>query len=243
MNESSAKCGTGTSPGPPGSPKSPAPPITVGSMPALSNRHHEMFAQAIAKGASKSEAARSAGYSPTRAASQGCVLAKSPKIIARIAQLTARVSQAAAIIMAKGEKQAAKVEDQFVTGVAVTRAWVLQVLVRNIEEARADKQYAVVKSTVELAAKVAGVYVEKAETSVVWNGDPAILTEEQLNNLLNHFLKVAGYDTPEKIEAARRKAALGQTVDVATVKEPTASEPMVSGFEHPPSPPRGGTVV
>jgi hypothetical protein len=148
------------------------------------------------------------------------VLAKSPKIFERIAQLTARASQETARIIAKSEKQVAKAEDQLLTGVAVTRAWVLLALQRNIEEARADKQYGVVKSSVELAAKVAGVYVERTDHKIDFPTDLAQCTDEQLVALENLVLTLNyGPDDAKKREVRRRlELEAGMIVDTTVEK-------------------------
>jgi hypothetical protein len=77
-------------------------------MPVLINSKHERFAQLVASGANKTEAAKSLGYSPTRAASTGCNLAKNRNIAARIAELSHRASE------------------QAICSVAVNRMWVLE---------------------------------------------------------------------------------------------------------------------
>jgi hypothetical protein len=77
-------------------------------MPALINSKYERFAQLVASGANKTEAAKSLGYSPTRAASTGCNLAKNRNIGARIAELSHRASE------------------QAICSVAVNRMWVLE---------------------------------------------------------------------------------------------------------------------
>ena len=64
------------------------PWVKIETVLVLSNPKHEQFAQLVAKGVSKAEAAKMVGYSVARASAQGCTLAKHPKVFARIAQLT-----------------------------------------------------------------------------------------------------------------------------------------------------------
>lgn len=65
-------------------------------MPPLNNARHEAFAQAVAKGTPKGQAALAAGFSERTAATQASQLLKKPQIRDRIAELKAPVQLAAA---------------------------------------------------------------------------------------------------------------------------------------------------
>src|SRR5712692_8714147 len=218
----------------------------------LRNPRHEQFAQLVATGNPPAEAYVWVGFSKAGAAPSATRLLRNAPVRARVEELQHGVAQAAA------------------TRAAIDREYVLAGLKENYRRAmqqepvldskgRPTGEYtyhgSVANRALELMGKELGMFVERHETAVVWDGNPKTLTNLQLDNMIEHFMKVAGYDTPEKVAAARQKA-LSQTLDAeftattvdvafapATTKEPTASEPMVSGFEHPPSPPRGGTVV
>jgi len=178
------------------------PWVKIETVLVLSNPKHEQFAQLVAKGISKAEAAKMVGYSVTRASAQGCTLAKHPKVFARISHLTGAMAQETASAL----KNLPEIKQ-----IAITRRWVIEGLCKTIEAAFGDKQYATVRGCYMDIAKVSGVYTDRVETQV-WNGDPKTLTNQQLDNMIEHFMKVAGYDTPEKVAAAKQKA-LGQTLD------------------------------
>jgi phage terminase small subunit len=56
-------------------------------MPVLSTFRREAFALSVARGATYTRAALNAGFSARTARSQGCELAKNPKVAERIAEL------------------------------------------------------------------------------------------------------------------------------------------------------------
>lgn len=84
-------------------------------MPALDNQKHERFAQLVAKGATQAEAARTVGFSEKSARFQGSRLANDVNVVARIRELTTRVT------------------DQAMTSSGIDRAWVIGKLVQNVE--------------------------------------------------------------------------------------------------------------
>lgn len=181
---------------------------------ALANPRHEIFAQAIARGSTQADAARTAGYSQKRAYSTGSNLSRDPQVIARITQLTARIAQATAKVIQEAEDKTTEVFE----AVAVTRAWVIRILQRNIEEARLAQQYGVVKQSVELAAKVAGVYVERTDHRIEFPTDLSQCTEEQLQALYNLELQLLyGSD-----EAAKRQAKRKLELEAGLVVDTTA---------------------
>lgn len=61
-------------------------------MPALSNSKHEKFVQALARGATQSEAYAAAGYSPQGAEQSASRLAQRPEIQARLAELRKEIT-------------------------------------------------------------------------------------------------------------------------------------------------------
>lgn len=84
-------------------------------MPVLKNPKHERFAQLVSSGVSKTQAAKDVGYSELRAPQQGSNLAKTRKVAERIQELTVRV------------------EDQTASTASISRAWVLERLIENVD--------------------------------------------------------------------------------------------------------------
>jgi len=85
-------------------------------MPALPNPRHELFAQAIAKGASQREAYKAAGYgvkSDAAADASASRLLSGGKVQARISELQSRAAEKAML----------------------TKAWVIERLLENVERA------------------------------------------------------------------------------------------------------------
>lgn len=160
-------------------------------MPALKIGRNELFAQGLAKGMNQSEAARHAGYSASRASATGSQLAKKPEIIARVADLNARVMQHVA------------------STVAVTRDWVIAGLIQTIEDARAKEQYGVVRQCFVDIGKNLGMFVEKTELKVTWerllSTDISQLTGEELELLTQYNLKIAYGDDAERIRQERER--------------------------------------
>lgn len=112
-------------------------------MPQLENPRHERFAQAIAKGASQREAYLDAGYSGTTGAVDVSAhrLLSQPKVAARVTELQ--------------QKAAARVE--------VTVSWLLETAQGIIQEARTAQDYSAASMTLERAAKIAGLWVDRSE--------------------------------------------------------------------------------
>jgi hypothetical protein len=185
------------------------PWVKIETVLVLSNPKHEQFAQLVAKGISKAEAAKMVGYSVTRASAQGCTLAKHPKVFARIAELTGAMAQQTASAL----KNLPEIKQ-----IAITRGWVIEGLRKTIEAAFGDKQYATARGCYMDIAKVSGVYTERVETKEVWNGDPKTLTDQQLDNMIEHFRRV--------VASAEGSKALPQTVDAEfkALAESTPSE-------------------
>ena len=141
-------------------------------MSVLKNAREEQFARYRAQGLSQTKAALEAGYSASRAASQGCQLAARPRVNARIAELREKVAQ-----------ESARQEHQIARTIVVTKDWAIEQLWRNVQDARADQQYSTVKSTIELMAKIADVYIERQNHrhEVL---DLSLYTDEEIDLLL-----------------------------------------------------------
>lgn len=62
-------------------------------MPVLKNSKHEIFAQKVAGGCEKQEAAVIAGYSKASASQSASYLCKKPEVLARIAEISTRITE------------------------------------------------------------------------------------------------------------------------------------------------------
>ena len=80
-------------------------------------------------------------------------------------------------------QESARQEHQIARTIVVTKDWAIEQLWRNVRDARADQQYSVVKSTIELMAKVADVYIERQNHrhEVL---DLSLYTDEEIDLLL-----------------------------------------------------------
>lgn len=171
-------------------------------MPALTNPKHELFSQLVASGVTKSEAARQVGFSEKRANQAGSETYRRKEVKARVTEIRNRVAEVT------------------ITASAVTKSWVIDTLIKNIEEARQDKQYTAVKSSAELIGIELGMF-QKIEHQVGWDGDPSSLTDKQRVTVMRWLAQMAYPDDPEKVEAALSGTEVIDTV--AQIEAPSAS--------------------
>jgi hypothetical protein len=172
-------------------------------MPVLSNPKHERFAQLVAGGANKTEAAKSLGYSPTRAASTGCNLAKDRNIGARITELSLRASE------------------QAICSVAMSRTFILEKLKTCIELAtRLEDDGRTPAPTFNLSAaaqhiRLAGIEIGMFRENIDHTHQmipPEKMTEEQLAHWLAYFEQQVAAGGAALVPAISRPV----TVDVAS---------------------------
>lgn len=186
-------------------------------MPVLHTLKMERFAQLIAKGHNQSEAARLVGYSKERAAQQGSNLRKHRKVAARIAELVQRA------------------EEHVATSVAVSKDWVVQGLIRTIDEARAEKQFSVVRQCFVDIGKELGMFTERVENTLKWDGDPAKLGDRELGTLTLYLEKLGYGEKLEVIKEERRKVlmAAGLMIEGSVDKDTAAEEitPTIAAVE------------
>jgi phage terminase small subunit len=165
-------------------------------MPVLTNARHERFSQLVAGGANNTEAAKSLGYSPTRAASTGCNLAKDRNISARIAELSVRASE------------------QAICSVAVDRAWVLGRLRLVVERCMQSEPItddtgnrvftfnpAGATRALELLGKELGLFTDRTDHNLRWDGDFSKLDEKQLATMTAVLEQFAAFGQPPHIAA------------------------------------------
>lgn len=112
-------------------------------MGALSNPKHEAFAQNIVAGLSQREAYLRAGYKANirTAESGGSALMKMPKVSARIKEIQGRAAE----------------ETETTVSTVLAKLWAIA------NDAHAEKDFAAASISMERAAKVAGIWVEKTE--------------------------------------------------------------------------------
>jgi len=123
-------------------------------MPALANPRHERFAQELAKGKSQSEAYQNAGYEPSEP--NASRLTRNDKVQARVAELQ--------------ERSAIKAE--------VTAASLIEEAEAVREKALAAGQYAAAIAAIREKGVLAGVRVEKREST--HKSDPKAMTDDEL---------------------------------------------------------------
>src|SRR6266852_7437649 len=148
----------------------------------LRNLRHEQFAQLVATGKPLAEAYVCVGFSKAGAAPSATRLLRNAPVRARVEELQHGVAQAAA------------------TRAAIDREYVLAGLKENYRRAMQQEpvfdskgqptgEYtyngSVANRALELMGKELGMFVERHETAVVWDGDPKTLTNQQLDNMIN----------------------------------------------------------
>jgi hypothetical protein len=168
-------------------------------MPLLSNFKYEAFAQAFVRHGSQAKAAIEAGYSARSSHVQGSLLMDRPEIVARIEELRA-----------KNAKALAK------PSTVVTRDLLLTHTLEVLEDPKgkaSDKLRAV-----EVAGKLAGLWIDKTETEVT-NKNPlatvspdamaalAAFAQARLAQLLAHQPEPEAKPEPVVLEAAVVKEA------------------------------------
>lgn len=139
-----------------------APPAHVFQGP-LENSAHESFCVAFVSGKTITQSAIDAGYSATAAAAHGSRMLKRPDIKARIAQLR----EMHGLDLDKPAK--------------VDRQWVLNSLVRNVENALAANDRGAANRGLELLGREYGLFTERR---IEMNSPLEGLTAEQLLALL-----------------------------------------------------------
>jgi hypothetical protein len=173
-------------------------------MEPLQNPRHEQFALLVASGKSLSEAFVAAGYSKANAASCALRLSKKPEVRSRIAELQQIVIQVTT------------------TQAALDRSWVLSEL-RKIAENGASESARV--RALELCGKELGMFA--APSDLPWDGDPATLTDPQLEKLELYLERIVYGDDRAALEAAKPKAlqkAGLQVIDLDSIRAETRKE-------------------
>lgn len=183
-------------------------------MPALPNTRHELFALYVARGENPAEAYKKAGFSP-KGASQGAYKLKKIEAVAtRIAELCFLASQI-------------PLADDW-----LKKSFVLEGLRKVFVMAMDEKKLGDAIRALELMGKHLGMFVDRTEHTMFWDGDPAKLTDGQLEVLTRHLERLAYGDDKARLMAEKRQAMIeaGATAEIieaefAAVAEPRTEEP------------------
>jgi hypothetical protein len=126
----------------------------------------------VAAGRSAADAYSAAGYAIKTAYTCGPRLLKTPAVAARVTELKEAVTHAA------------------IANAGVSREFVLMELRDNALRAKQNQQWAASTRALELLGKELGMFVSHVEQELQWDGDPASLTDSQLDKLLSYFVRL-----------------------------------------------------
>lgn len=119
-------------------------------MAALGNQRHEEFARNIVKGMSGTEAYKAAGYSVS-------------------SDEAAAVNASRLLTNAKVQGRVAELQERAATGTVTTVESLLEVCWAIIVEARGEKDFGAASQTIERAAKIAGLWVDRSKSDSTFN--------------------------------------------------------------------------
>jgi phage terminase small subunit len=128
-------------------------------MPVLKNPKHERFAQELAKGKTATESYTLAGYAPNQP--NAARLISKDMVRARVAELQARSVIKTEITLASLMQEAGEIQ----------------------AAAQADKQYSAATAALTAKAKLAGLWVDKAENTNR-NVDPSRVSDAELAEVI-----------------------------------------------------------
>jgi hypothetical protein len=159
----------------------------------LHNSRHEQFAQLVATGKTPAEAYGAAGYAEKTAYTCGPRLLKIPTVNARVAELQRTVAQAVVL--------------RIVIDRHKVRAGLWEIAQKGNSESARVRAY-------ELVGKDLGMFVEP---KFDWDGDPATLTDGQLEKLKCALEKMAVGEEEARVLQQRRELKLeggGPVIDL-----------------------------
>lgn len=129
-------------------------------MPAIANPKHERFAQALAKGKTQSEAYAEAGYTPSEP--NASRLTRNDKVQSRVAELQERGAMRTEVTLESLIREAGEIQDA----------------------AKAEKQYSAATAALTAKAKLAGLWIDKAENTNRNAVDPSQVSDAELAAVL-----------------------------------------------------------
>ncbi|MGY3608347.1 MULTISPECIES: terminase small subunit [unclassified Bradyrhizobium] len=157
-------------------------------MPILKNPKHERVAQELAKGRSAAQAYIEAGYKANR---------HNASALARTQPIKTRVSE----LLEKRERVDAKATEKAVEKLALTKEWVIDKLIENVERAlqarpvrgkegeeQGEYQYqgSVANRALELLGKELGMFIDRKELGKP--GEFESMTDEELDSCIAELL-------------------------------------------------------
>jgi len=164
-------------------------------MSLLRHARHEKFSQLVASGVKPTEAYVSLGYSKSGAPQSANNLLKRTDVGERVKEIQSLAAQSSA------------------EAVILNRERVLNRLSQLSHEAQQKGQYSAAARCEELIGKAIGMFDDRSELLIPWNGDLAKLNDRQLERLEDYFLKQAlGTDDPRVLESAKRQIEAGKTI-------------------------------
>jgi phage terminase small subunit len=129
-------------------------------VPALDNPKHERFAQGLAKGKSQADAYADAGYKPSEP--NASRLTRNDKVQARVAELKDICSLRAEVTLESLIREAGEIQ----------------------EAAKTEKQYSAATAALTAKAKLAGLWIDKAENTNRNVVDPNQVSDAELAAVL-----------------------------------------------------------
>lgn len=185
-------------------------------MPRLNNARNELFAQGIAKGMNQTAAARHAGYSESHCGVTGSRLAKHLNIKARVEEIQN------------------KMEQRTIATVSVSIEWVIQGLIQNIEDAREEKQFGVVRQCFVDIGKHLGGFIDRVDSTIQYPEDISSLNDKQRTTVMRWLARMAYPDDPAAAEAALQLPSGTEVIEGKaevneTKKEEETSQEVFSG--------------
>lgn len=175
-------------------------------MPVLENPRWEQFANLVAAGNPHKEAYVSAGYKQDNANKCANRLSKVPLIRSRIDELSTLASQFNA------------------SQTWLNRNFVLDGLRKVFVRAMEIDKLGDANTTLKMMGQELGMFVDRADHTFHWDGDPGSLDDRQLETLTFNLEKLAYGEERARLEAAKRRAltapAAAQVIEAVAEPEP-----------------------
>lgn len=171
-------------------------------MASLHDPRREQFAQLIAAGKECTESYKLAGYAGKGASQSAARLNKDAKVSARIAELRELAQQIP------------------VASKWLTENFVLQGLKDVFMQALADKKYSDAIASLNLMGKKLGLWIEKVDHTMHWDGDPSTLNDRQLDVLRSQLERIAYGDDAERIRQERERQLRDSGLLIEGIAEP-----------------------
>jgi hypothetical protein len=176
-------------------------------MPVLHNPRHEKFSQLVASGLKPTEAYVSLGYSKAGAPQSANNLLKRTDVGERVKEIQSLAAQSSA------------------EAVILNRERVLNRLSQLSHEAQQKGQYSAAARCEELIGKAIGMFDDRSDLLIPWDGDLAKLNDRQLEGYEEYLVRrLLGTDDPKVLESAQAQIEAGKTVIDVEV-EPAQVEP------------------